>query len=74
MTATYRVKEAAFPPEANGLLRMHFGLDEPQYFAPACPACGSRRTQRLAQGYPIRMCVPCGRSSLYGALVPEKGE
>jgi ribosomal protein L37AE/L43A len=42
------------------------------YHAPKCPFCNSRRTKRLADGYPIRQCCDCGRSSLYGELIPEK--
>ena len=44
----------------------------PSYFGPKCPSCGSRRTKRLAEGYPLRQCCDCERSSLYGELIPEK--
>lgn len=46
---------------------------ETRYFGPKCPSCGSRRTKRLAEGYPVRVCIDCQRHSLYGELIPEKG-
>jgi hypothetical protein len=49
-----------------------WGGDSTRYAGPKCPSCGSRRTKRLAEGYPVRQCCDCGRSSLYGELIPEK--
>lgn len=59
------------PPERQTITGVYY-LGDVQYHAPKCPSCGSRRTKRLAEGYPVRQCQDCMRSSLYGDLIPEK--